>query len=161
VLESRQDPYHKLAGHHPQNAIHPANRDKSVSRSAIPVAQNEKQFVGHERSSTVRRRSSTPGKLVASTASSDSKWAFLQDMVSFLHGIREPLISPQLENLCCSGFPPSTHQRPKDLVIGAFPDGSVERRPCFVSDLNGPVRKVAYRLKANPSAHNLSSSHPD
>ena len=60
-------------------------------------------------------------------------------MVSFLHAFREPLISPQLENLCCSGFPPITHQRPKDLVIGAFPDGSVERKPCFVSDLNGPV----------------------
>ena len=80
-------------------------------------------------------------------------------MVSFLHAFREPLISPQLENLCCSGFPPITHQRPKDLVIGAFPDGSVERKPCFVSDLNGPVGKVAYRLKANPITRDPSSSH--
>jgi len=116
-----------------QNAVNHA------SRSAILIAQNEKPIVGHEQPRPSFKHTSSPGNPFAITARSDSKSMFSQDMVSFLHAFREPLISPQLENLCCSGFPPITHQRPKDLVIGAFPDGSVERRPCFVSDLNGPV----------------------
>lgn len=51
-------------------------------------------------------------------------------MVSFLHVFGESLISPQLENLCSSSFPPNTHERPKDLVIGAVLDGSVGDLPC-------------------------------
>jgi hypothetical protein len=65
-----------------------------------------------------------PAKRFAITARSASKLLLSQDMVYSLHVFHEALISPQLENLYCSSFLLSTHERPKDLVIGAVLEGS-------------------------------------